>query len=172
MLSGRLTAVGSARIIWFSMLVLGLPQLIIPLAEPGWRLCCSRRLRGVLLQRRDLQRGAGQLPPGDLPAAPAGPDERRRPLGRLGHAPLGGALGGVFGTLLGVRPTLWIGFTGGWAAGCWVFFSPLRCATSPRKDPQKDPRKDAEGLEVDGHQGAGSQARAAASCRTAPGRPH
>ena len=45
------------------------------------------RLRGVFLQRRDLQRGAGQLPPGDLPAAAARADERRRPLGRLGHAP-------------------------------------------------------------------------------------
>ncbi len=40
-LSGRLSRrIGSARIIWFSMLVLSLPQLLIPLAEPGWR---SRR---------------------------------------------------------------------------------------------------------------------------------
>ena len=37
-LSGRLSRrIGSARIIWFSMLVLSLPQLLIPLAEPGWR---------------------------------------------------------------------------------------------------------------------------------------
>src|SRR5215469_2374916 len=37
LLSGRLSRlIGSARIIWFSMLVLGLPQLFVPLAEPGW----------------------------------------------------------------------------------------------------------------------------------------
>jgi predicted MFS family arabinose efflux permease len=37
-LSGRLSRrIGSARIIWFSILVLGLPQLIVPLAGPGWR---------------------------------------------------------------------------------------------------------------------------------------
>ena len=45
------------------------------------------RLRGVLLQRRGVQRGAGQLPAGDLPPAAARADERGRPLGRLGHAP-------------------------------------------------------------------------------------
>ena len=43
-----------------------------------------------------------------------------------GTLPLGALLGGVLGTVLGVRPTLWIGFTGSWAAGWWVFFSPLR----------------------------------------------
>ena len=46
---------------------------------PAW-------VRGVGVQRCGLQRGAGQLPAGDLPAAAARPDERRGPLGRLGHA--------------------------------------------------------------------------------------
>ena len=37
-LSGRLSRrIGSARLIWFSILVLSLPQLLVPLAEPGWR---------------------------------------------------------------------------------------------------------------------------------------
>jgi hypothetical protein len=37
-LSGRLSRrIGSARIIWFSILVLSLPQFLVPLAEPGWR---------------------------------------------------------------------------------------------------------------------------------------
>ena len=39
---------------------------------------------------------------------------------------LGALLGGTFGTILGVRGTLWIAFAGSWAAGWWVFFSPLR----------------------------------------------
>ena len=43
-----------------------------------------------------------------------------------GTIPLGALLGGVFGTLIGVRATLWIAFVGSWAAGWWVFFSPLR----------------------------------------------
>ena len=60
---------------------------------------------------------------------------RARLLGRMnaavrsvvwGTLPIGGLLGGAFGTLLGVRPTLWIAFCGSWAAGLWVFFSPLR----------------------------------------------
>jgi hypothetical protein len=43
-----------------------------------------------------------------------------------GTIPLGALLGGTFGTILGVRATLWIAFAGSWAAGWWVFFSPLR----------------------------------------------
>jgi len=43
-----------------------------------------------------------------------------------GTLPLGGLLGGALGTVAGVRPTLWIAFTGSWLAGWWVFFSPLR----------------------------------------------
>ena len=35
--SGRVARrIGSARIIWFSILVLGLPQMLAALAEPGW----------------------------------------------------------------------------------------------------------------------------------------
>jgi hypothetical protein len=43
-----------------------------------------------------------------------------------GTLPLGSILGGVLGTLIGVRPTLWLAFVGSWAAGWFVFFSPLR----------------------------------------------
>lgn len=43
-----------------------------------------------------------------------------------GTLPLGSILGGVLGTLIGVRPVLWLAFIGSWAAGWFVFFSPLR----------------------------------------------
>jgi hypothetical protein len=43
-----------------------------------------------------------------------------------GTMPLGGVIGGALGATVGVRPTLWIAFAGSWAAGFWVFFSPLR----------------------------------------------
>ena len=43
-----------------------------------------------------------------------------------GTLPLGGLLGGVFGSLFGIRTTIWIAVIGMWAAALWVFFSPLR----------------------------------------------
>ena len=43
-----------------------------------------------------------------------------------GTLPLGAIIGGALGSTIGIRPTLWIGFIGSWAAGFWVYFSPLR----------------------------------------------
>ena len=127
-LSGRLSRlIGSARIIWFSMLVLSLPSLLAPLAEPGWRVAlfpigyAASAGAGVVYNVAQLSYRQAICPP--------------RLLGRMnaavrwvvwGTIPLGGLLGGVFGTALGVRATLWIGYGGAWAAGWFVFFSPLR----------------------------------------------
>ena len=126
--SGRLARIiGSARIIWFSMLVLGLPQLLVPLAEPGWRLVAfpvgfaAFSFSAVVYNVAQVSYRQAICPP--------------RLLGRMnaavrwvvwGTLPLGGLLGGACGALLGVRTTLWIAFIGSWAAGWWVFFSPLR----------------------------------------------
>jgi len=127
-LSGRLSRlIGSARIIWFSMLVLGLPSLLVPLAVPGWRVAlyvvgiAAELFSGVVYNVAQVSYRQAICPP--------------RLLGRMnaavrwvvwGTLPLGGLLGGVFGAWLGVRATLWIAFVGMWAAGWWVFFSPLR----------------------------------------------
>jgi MFS family permease len=127
-LSGRLARiVGSARIIWFSMLVLGLPQLLVPLAEPGWRVAAfpvgfaAFSFSAVVYNVAQVSYRQAICPP--------------RLLGRMnaavrwvvwGTLPIGGLLGGACGALLGVRTTLWIAFVGSWAAGWWVFFSPLR----------------------------------------------
>jgi MFS family permease len=128
LLAGRLgRLIGSARIIWYSLLVFGFPQLIIPLAAPGWRLaafpaglaCFS--FAAVVYNVAQVSYRQAICPP--------------RLLGRMnaavrwvvwGTIPLGGVLGGALGTLVGVRPTLWIAYVGSWAAGWWVFFSPLR----------------------------------------------
>jgi len=143
-LSGRLgRLIGSARVIWFSMLVLGLPQLLIPLAEPGWRVTlfvvglAADAFCAVVYNVAQVSYRQAICPP--------------RLLGRMnaavrwvvwGALPLGGLIGGALGTWLGVRATLWIGFAGSWAAGWWVFFSPLRGV------------RDIEELEVDGTPGS------------------
>jgi predicted MFS family arabinose efflux permease len=44
----------------------------------------------------------------------------------IGAMPLGGLLGGAFGTWFGVRPTLWIAAVGAMLAFLPAFFSPLR----------------------------------------------
>jgi predicted MFS family arabinose efflux permease len=127
-LSGRLARrIGSARIIWFSMLVLGLPQLLVPLAEPGWRVAAfavgmaAFSFSAVVYNVAQVSYRQAICPP-EL-------------LGRMnaairwvvwGTIPLGGLLGGAFGAVFGVRATMCIGFAGCWAAGWWVFFSPLR----------------------------------------------
>jgi MFS family permease len=126
--SGRLSRlIGSARIIWFSMLVLGLPQLLVPLARPGWAVALFPAGFGVFSFSAVVYNVA-QVSYRQAICPP-------RLLGRMnaavrwivwGTLPLGGLLGGAFGAWLGVRPTLWIGFAGSWAAGWWVFFSPLR----------------------------------------------
>jgi MFS family permease len=127
-LSGRLARrIGSARIIWFSILVLSLPTLLVPLAEPGWRIAlfaagwAANSFTAVVYNVAQVSYRQAICPP--------------HLLGRMnaavrwvvwGTLPLGGLLGGTLGALLGVRPTLWISFVGSWAAGWWVFFSPLR----------------------------------------------
>jgi MFS family permease len=127
-LSGRLSRLmGSARIIWFSVLVLSLPQLLIPLAEPGGLIAvfvvglAVFWFSAVVYNVAQVSYRQAICPP--------------RLLGRMnaavrwvvwGTLPLGGLLGGAFGAWLGVRTTLWIGFAGPWAAGWWVYFSPLR----------------------------------------------
>jgi MFS family permease len=127
-LASRLTRlIGSARIIWFSMLVLGLPQLLVPLAEPGWLVAlfligfAGFAFSAVIYNVAQVSYRQAICPP--------------RLLGRMnaavrwvvwGTLPLGALLGGAFGTWLGVRATVWIGVAGSWAAGWWVFFSPLR----------------------------------------------
>jgi len=126
--SGRLARrIGSARLIWFSVLVFGLPQLLVPLAEPDWRAAAfpvgfaASWFAAVVYNVAQVSYRQAICPP--------------QLLGRMnaamrwvvwGTIPLGGLLGGGLGAVLGVRSAMWIGFVGSWAAGWWVFFSPLR----------------------------------------------
>jgi MFS family permease len=157
LLAGRLgRRIGSARIIWYSLLVFGFPQLIIPLAAPGWRLaafpaglaCFS--FAAVVYNVAQVSYRQAICPP--------------RLLGRMnaavrwvvfGTLPLGAVIGGALGSLAGVRPTLWIAFVGSWAAGWWVFFSPLRRQRDFDDQPDPGDPEAAGDLEDHGAPGSG-----------------
>ncbi|WP_259464978.1 MFS transporter [Streptomyces sp. TLI_171] len=127
-LAGRLAGrIGSARIIWLSILVLGAPQCVAAAARPGWSVLlvplgmAVGYFAAMLYNVAQISYRQSVTPP-EL-------------MGRMnaavrwivwGTLPLGGLLGGTLGTLIGVRPTLWIALLGTSAAGLFVLLSPLR----------------------------------------------
>jgi MFS family permease len=127
-LAGQLAKrVGSARIIWVSIVVFSIPSFLTGLAEPGWRVAlvpvgfAFQYFAAVVYNVAQVSYRQAICPP--------------QLMGRMnaatrwivwGTLPLGGVIGGVLGTEIGIRPTVWIGLIGGWAAGLFVYFSPLR----------------------------------------------
>jgi MFS family permease len=127
-LSARTTRwIGSARVMWFSLLVLGLPQIVSALAEPGWLVVLfplgfAVSYFAIVTYNIAVVTYRQVICPPEL-------------LGRMtaavrwigwGTIPIGGLIGGALGTAIGIRPTLWIACVGTWAAGFWMYFSPLR----------------------------------------------
>ncbi|MEV3858224.1 MFS transporter [Streptomyces sp. NPDC050095] len=126
--AGRLARrIGTARIIWVSMLVFDAPEVVAAAAWQGWGVllfplgCGIAYFSGMVYNVAQLSYRQSVTPP-EL-------------MGRMnaavrwvvwGTLPLGAVLGGALGTLIGVRPALWVAFIGSWAAGWFVFFSPLR----------------------------------------------
>jgi MFS family permease len=119
--------IGSARVIWVSMVGFGAFAVLMPLAQPGWGVLLfvagwgSSSFAGVVYNVAQVSYRQAVCPP-EL-------------MGRMnaavrwivwGTIPLGGLLGGVLGSVLGVRPSLVVAVIGSWAAGLWVLFSPLR----------------------------------------------
>lgn len=119
--------IGSARIIWVSILGFSATSFLVPFAEPGWRVALfsagwfGYSIAVVLYNTAQLSYRQAICPPALL--------------GRMnasvrwivwGTMPIGGALGGLLGTEIGVRPTVWIAVVGSYLAGLFVFFSPLR----------------------------------------------
>ncbi|SHK59282.1 MFS transporter [Actinacidiphila paucisporea] len=126
--AGRLAKrIGTARVLWVSMLVLSAPQVVAAAAWRGW---------GVLLF--PLGWGAAYFSAMVFNVAQLSYRQSVTPpelMGRMnaavrwivwGTRPLGALLGGVLGAQIGIRPTLWLAFAGSWAAGWFLFFSPLR----------------------------------------------
>ena len=118
---------GSARIIWLSQVVLGIPAFLAPLATPGW---------GVLLYAAGL--AFYGLVAVVYNVAQVSYRQAITPhalLGRMnasvrfivwGTMPLGALLGGLLGTWFGLRAAVWIAVAGSYCAVLWVYFSPLR----------------------------------------------
>jgi len=126
--SGRLARqLGSARVCWLSMTVFSLPGLLIPAAGPGVRVLLfalgwiSWTFSATVCAVSLLSYRQTTCPPELL--ARVGATSRWITWGTL---PLGAVVGGVLGTAIGLRPTLWIAVIGGCSSGLWLFFSPLR----------------------------------------------
>jgi MFS family permease len=121
--------VGSARVIWFSLLVFDAPSLILPLAEPGWRITlfvlgyASSAFACAIFAASGLAYRQSVCPPGLR--------GRMNAASRWiiwGVLPFGAFLGGILGSAIGIRSSIWIAYAGVWASGFLVFFSPLRYA--------------------------------------------
>jgi MFS family permease len=127
-LAGRLSKwVGSARIIWLSVLLAGPFGLMIASAQARWGLLLfgfgyvAFWMSGVVYNVAQVSYRQRICPP-DL-------------LGRMnasvrwivwGTMPIGALFGGALGTAIGLRPTLYVCAVGGWSAALFVVFSPLR----------------------------------------------
>ncbi|WP_370149983.1 MFS transporter [Streptacidiphilus sp. EB129] len=128
LLSGWLARrVGSARVIWVSMLAPTPLFLLIPLSRPGWGVLlyslgwAAFSAAGTVYNTAQVSYRQSICPP-EL-------------LGRMnasvrwivwGTLPLGSLLGGALGSWIGLRPTLWVCVPGACAAGLWLLCSPLR----------------------------------------------
>ncbi|MFJ8062317.1 MFS transporter [Streptomyces sp. NPDC096142] len=128
LLAGRLSArVGSARIIWVSLLVPGVLYVLLPLAGTGAGLTlyalgwAALSLAAVVYNTAQISYRQAICPP-EL-------------LGRMnasvrwvvwGTMPLGALFGGALGTWIGLRPCMWLCALGAWAAGLLLLLSPLR----------------------------------------------
>ncbi|MGW1195512.1 MFS transporter [Streptomyces sp. NPDC002536] len=127
-LAPRIAArVGTARIVWVSMLVPGPLYFLMPLAQPGWGLALygigltALSANAVLFNTAAISYRQTVCPP---------VLQSRVSAVYLwisyGVIPLGSLFGGVLGATAGLRPTLWVCALGMWSASLFVVFSPLR----------------------------------------------
>jgi MFS family permease len=119
--------VGQARIIWLSVVVTAPFGLLLPIAQPDWRL--------ALIFVGEVMIGYGVVLYNVAQVSFRQAICPDRLLGRMnasirflvwGTLPLGGLIGGVLGEWLGIRGALWVGMLGQCLAVLWVLLSPLR----------------------------------------------
>jgi MFS family permease len=119
--------VGQARLLWIVGIGCGVGFLIDPLTAPGWRLVfavASTFLASVAIIVINIVESSYQQ-------AVCPPRLRGRMNATVsfltwGMIPLGSILGGVAGSVFGLRPALWIAGGGALASAAWLVCSPLR----------------------------------------------
>lgn len=128
---------GQGPAIWVSTAVTAPFALLLPLAEPGWRVWLAAAGGAVI--------GVGVVIYNVTQVSFRQGLTPERLLGRMnatmrflvwGTMPLGGLIGGILGELLGARTTIWIGAIGGCLAFLPVFLSPLRTMRELPGSPQ------------------------------------
>ncbi|MET7751119.1 MFS transporter [Micromonospora sp. NPDC005367] len=128
LLSARLARlVGTARIIWIAPLGLGWTVLLVPAAQPGWGpIAYTVGMAGMGALFAIYNAAAVSYRQGACPPELLGRMTASVRWVIFGVMPVGALAGGLLGSWLGVRPTLWIAAAGVWASGLWLYFSPLR----------------------------------------------
>jgi MFS family permease len=135
--------IGTARTLWASILGLSWTLFLLPMAQPGWGVALySLGILGLsatcaVFNSAQIAYRQYVCPPDLLGRATASTRWIT-----WGVMPVGTALGGVLGDLIGIRATLVVAAVGVWSSGFWMLFSPLR----PIRDfeRQKLPRPDKE----------------------------
>lgn len=130
MLARRIGArLGPARTLWTFALAKGAAFLLFPLTGNGWRLGFYV-IAGVLSSFAIIVGWITQavcvqaLCPADLLARVTATTS----FALWGAVPLGSLGGGVLGSTVGLRSTLWVAATGVLLSAGWLVCSPLRCA--------------------------------------------
>ena len=125
--AGRIAKrVGSARAIWVSQVLAGPFALLAAFAFPGWGVALVA-LGGFAFSLSGVVYNVGQV---SYRQAICPPDLQGRMNASVrfivwGTMPLGGLAGGILGTLIGVRATVFVAGVGMWASALWLIFSPL-----------------------------------------------
>jgi hypothetical protein len=141
---------GQGPAIWMSVAFTAPFALFAPMVEKGWLLVAATAGQ-VLVWYGAVVYNINQVSYRQAIT----PD---RLLGRMnatmrflvwGTLPLGGLIGGALGSLIGVRPTVWVGAVGGMLAFLPVFFSPLRNARELPVPPGDEPPAPSQEEHVD-----------------------
>jgi MFS family permease len=118
----RWVGIGPALIL--GMVVFPAPLMLVPLAHGPLPLFVAELVSALGVMLLDIAAGSVQTAatPHDRLSVVSG---FRRTV-NYGIRPVGAVLGGMLGTIIGVRPALWVATIGALLGVLWVVFSPLR----------------------------------------------